>query len=323
MMVTKGQGSTLHSRALPKARPLPPHRKKDHVTLDAMHWVWNHSQAKGNTRIALLYVADQVRTPACEARLGYSELAEALNAPRSVTKDAVRKALASGELKLMESGKGTRPSLYRLSGAVGYVRPTASSGPDSGTQAASTPLASGPDSGTQAPNPGVASGPDSGTEWAGFRPSSGPDSGPHSPSPVPSQQERESEGPPDGIPQSVRPLIDGLTNAGVVVRWPFTGREWMAIHSLIERSGVAAMVSHARKVSKRTSVESAKYFLKGWSELPPLPSDAPRPTAVKAEHCGDIDCDPHSRKRSTEDTDGYRYLTPCPDCHPTQQGAPA
>jgi hypothetical protein len=40
---------------------------------------------------------------------------------------------------------------------------------------------------------------------------------------------------------------------------------------MIAKSGVPAMVDHARKAAARTDVESAKYFLQGWGELPPLP----------------------------------------------------
>lgn len=74
-----------------------------------------------------------------------------------------------------------------------------------------------------------------------------------------------------GIPDQARPLVDGLTAAGVVVRWPFQGNEWFPLLGLIAKTGTPAMVDHAVKVAARTSVESAKYFLKGWGELPPLP----------------------------------------------------
>lgn len=37
------------------------------------------------------------------------------------------------------------------------------------------------------------------------------------------------------------------------------------------------MVDHATKVAARTSVESAKYFLNGWAELPPMPEPGNRP----------------------------------------------
>jgi hypothetical protein len=41
---------------------------------------------------------------------------------------------------------------------------------------------------------------------------------------------------------------------------------------MITKSGIPAMVDHARKAASRADVQSANYFLKGWSELPPLPT---------------------------------------------------
>ena len=81
-----------------------------------------------------------------------------------------------------------------------------------------------------------------------------------------------------GIPAEARPLVDALSLADVKVRWPFKGNEWFPILALIKKSGIPAMTDLAAKVAARVDVESAKYFLKGWAELPPLPSaDAPRP----------------------------------------------
>jgi hypothetical protein len=75
-----------------------------------------------------------------------------------------------------------------------------------------------------------------------------------------------------GIPDDARPLVDGLTSAGVIVRWPFKGSSWFPVLSMIAKSGVPAMVDHARRAAARTDVQSANYFLKGWGELPPLPA---------------------------------------------------
>ncbi|MFF1958004.1 hypothetical protein ACFVWX_13560 [Streptomyces sp. NPDC058220] len=97
---------------------------------------------------------------------------------------------------------------------------------------------------------------------------------PSPPSPTEKEQaSRTRPTPPstEGIPEQARPLVDGLTAAGVIVRWPFHGNEWFPLLALVSRTGVPAMVDHATKVASRTQVESAKYFLNGWSELPPLP----------------------------------------------------
>src|SRR5690606_413403 len=88
-----------------------------------MHWVWNHSQSKGNARIALLYVADQVRDSACEVRAGQREFMRALNTPsKSTVEKAIKDAVESGELEVAAPAAGRRPALYRLPKAVGYVR---------------------------------------------------------------------------------------------------------------------------------------------------------------------------------------------------------
>ncbi|MER7053406.1 hypothetical protein [Streptomyces sp. NPDC000351] len=90
---------------------------------------------------------------------------------------------------------------------------------------------------------------------------------------TPLASKRESAQQPDGygIPDEARPLVDGITAAGVYVRWPFKGNAWFPILSMIAKSGVPAMVDHALKAAARTNVESANYFLKGWRELPPQP----------------------------------------------------
>ncbi|MEU0941086.1 hypothetical protein [Embleya sp. NPDC005971] len=58
----------------------------------------------------------------------------------------------------------------------------------------------------------------------------------------------------------------------MIVRWPFTSNEWLKLHAVIKRVGIPAMVEFARKVAVRTPVESARYFMQGWAELPPLPA---------------------------------------------------
>lgn len=247
------------------------------MTLDAMDWVWKHSQSKGNTRIALLAVADAVRTPACEVRLSYADFMEALNASRSVSKEAVRRALESGELELLEAGKGTRPSLYRLPKAVGHVRAAKPSGPEPGPLGTPDAPRSGPESDPLAPDHDHASGPESGPEWAGIRPSSGPESGPHFPYPVPSQLRGSAQQPEadDHYPADALPLVHAMSASGLDVRWPFRGNDWFPILAVIKRSGVRAMVEHAHRAaaSARSPVTSARYFVAGWRELPPAPPD--------------------------------------------------
>lgn len=102
---------------------------------------------------------------------------------------------------------------------------------------------------------------------------------------VPSDSSRELASAPAregeigyGIPDAARPLVDQLTAAGVIVRWPFKGDQWFPVLSVIEKSGIAAMVDHAVKANARADVQSANYFLRGWRELPPQPAPGtPRP----------------------------------------------
>ncbi|MBT2505127.1 hypothetical protein J7I98_04290 [Streptomyces sp. ISL-98] len=102
--------------------------------------------------------------------------------------------------------------------------------------------------------------------------SNGPPSPPPTPSSPTEKKQASTPAPPDSdIPEAARPLVHGLTKAGVFVRWPFKGNDWFPLLALITKTGVPAMVDHAVKVSRRTEVESAKYFLNGWAELPPLP----------------------------------------------------
>ncbi|MDT0270612.1 hypothetical protein RM844_30500 [Streptomyces sp. DSM 44915] len=108
-----------------------------------------------------------------------------------------------------------------------------------------------------------------------------PRKGPGSPDPFPSYPSHSSSQPASqqatdepgdyGIPDDARPLVDGLTAAGVVVRWPFQGTAWFPVLALIKKCGVTAMVEHATRAAARAEVSSARYFMRGWGELPPLP----------------------------------------------------
>ncbi|MFF2405751.1 hypothetical protein [Streptomyces sp. NPDC058092] len=97
---------------------------------------------------------------------------------------------------------------------------------------------------------------------------------PHPSSTTPSASKQEE--PADdrlsyGYPEAALPLVEGITAAGVNVRWPFKGDQWFPILALITKSGVPALVDYAVRAAARTNVDSAKYFLRGWAELPPLP----------------------------------------------------
>lgn len=115
------------------------------------------------------------------------------------------------------------------------------------------------------------------SQCPGFRDVSVPESGtptPHPSSTTPSaskQEEPAADRLSYGYPEAALPLVEGITTAGINVRWPFKGDQWFPILALITKSGVPALVDYAVRTAARTNVDSAKYFIRGWSELPPLP----------------------------------------------------
>ena len=294
------------------------------MTLDAMHWVWNYSQSKGNTRIALLYVADQVRTSACEVRVGHRELVEALNAgSKGTAETALKKAVELGELEVVEESSGRRPALYKLPKAVGYVRPTSPSAPDSRAQDST----SAPKSGAQPADQGPRSAPKNGAREKVCAPdfdSCAPKNG--APPHTHKEQAGTRAGQPDGF-QICQPLIKAMTDAGITVSWQMQAADWNEIAAIVQRAGVEAMVAFAldTRASARQPIRYATFFLRGgWKGLPPR-SDRPRDSPPKAPrpmppHCGHLHCDPDTRLRDVI-RNGLPEVALCPECHPETQGA--
>ncbi|CAG6392739.1 hypothetical protein NMG29_06485 [Streptomyces cocklensis] len=252
------------------------------MSIDAMHWVWTHSQAKGNARLALLAVADKAPGPDCVVRMGTTEFRQRLNASKSAVVVAVDKAIETGELEIVEPAVGSRAAAYRLPRAVGYVRPTPGArGPESGPVIAAqgSGIRTGSDdegSGIETPNDSVR-GPESGPGGSGIRTPLGPDSGPlYQTTPTRSGSKQAGEpAAPDlgpGIPEASRPLVDSITAAGVVVRWNLSSAEWFTVEALIKRSGAPALAAYAQQQAARREITYARYFLPGWRELPPLPA---------------------------------------------------
>lgn len=114
---------------------------------------------------------------------------------------------------------------------------------------------------------------------------------PSTATPLASQQEGPREAPVEtdeyGIPTDARPLLDAIAAADIHVRWPFQGNDWFPVLALIQKCGVPALADYAIRAARRADVQSARYFLKGWAELPPLPTPGTeRPTlrAVSGGH---------------------------------------
>ncbi|MET9073917.1 hypothetical protein ABZX95_17455 [Streptomyces sp. NPDC004232] len=295
------------------------------MTLDAMHWVWNHSQSKGNTRIALLYVADQVRTSACEIRVGQRELMGALNtASKGTAEAAVKKAVELRELEIVEAGTGRRPALYRLPKAVGYAREALSSAPDSGAQDS----ASAPESGAQRGDQGLRSAPKTGAQENRSAPvfdASAPKTG----APTHTQQTQASQQPGQLIPAWAKPLIDALGLKGMAVSWGrMSDLQWITIQQLMKSHGIPYLVHIAStRWNPRNPIKFGKLLVEIWREYeePPVGSpwhpdqqsrSTPNSSPEKPPYCGDPDCDEITRMRQHEDDNGLRSLYPCPDCHP-------
>lgn len=99
------------------------------------------------------------------------------------------------------------------------------------------------------------------------------------PYPSTSSGSRGQQASPDQprIAEPVRPLVDAMTAAGMVVSWELAPAEWVLLQALIERCGVQVLVDHAGGAwqAARTRVRSARYFLAGWRSLPSMPARTP------------------------------------------------
>ncbi|MGW2292812.1 hypothetical protein [Streptomyces phaeochromogenes] len=262
------------------------------MTLDAMDWVWTRAKSRGNARLVLLAVADATTGPEATARMGTAEFMRRLAASRSTTRAAVDTALASGELIEDEPAQGSRATKYQIPGAVGYVRTSRATGPESGPKAEKTP---GPESGPL-PSTGPESGPPVDASDSPYRAESrplwGPESGPHHP-PIEGLSEGGSERGRDAvavIPEFARPLVDQITAAGVLVAWNLAPAEWFLTDALMKRSGLDMLAAAAVQAAARNrrGVSHARYFLRAWQSLPPAPAPGTVPAAAPASHASNV-----------------------------------
>ncbi|MEV0090395.1 hypothetical protein [Streptomyces sp. NPDC050738] len=207
----------------------------------------------------------------------------------------VLKALRSkGVLETVSSGHRGHRAVYRIAALApvkgpGTSDPIDEKGSGNDPERVREPRTQSPPKGPETPDPIAEKG--SGNDFERVREPirKGPgtsDPFPSSPSdPSASKQETPDE-PADlsyGIPTQARPLVDALRAANINVRWPFKGNQWFPLLALIAKTGVPAMVDHAVKVSRRTDVESAKYFISGWAELAPQPAaGTPPPTPPRS-----------------------------------------
>lgn len=253
-----------------------------------MYWVWNHSQSKGTGRHIILACANWVTSSDCTVRASTAELVQFSNAARSSVIKAIDALVKTGELELLEEARGTRPALYRLPGAVGYVRPERGSrGPKtgplgtsrrSGNETSGAPQGSGNETPDQ-----NARGPKTGPQGSENETPRGPKTGPHyqdqlnhdeeEPHPAGAHARSDKE---DAL-KTIQPLIDEMTRRGMRISWQFQAREWLDLADLVRTRSVPVLVDHAERVwrNSKTPPYSARYFLPGWRGLPNTPEGAP------------------------------------------------
>jgi hypothetical protein len=107
-----------HSHALTSTNP-----KREHVSLDAQDWVWEHSASKNTARLVLLAIADKASGPDVSAYAGTTFLVRRSRASRTSVIKAVDALLESGELEIVLGQKGPHgETRYRLPGAKGHTR---------------------------------------------------------------------------------------------------------------------------------------------------------------------------------------------------------
>lgn len=244
----------------------------------------------GLQRAVALEIADDAKDGTRESWATLDDLARWTAAKdASVVRNALKRLAAAGWEFRVPIGKGKDG---RVLYAVPGTRMTFMVPPFEGVATASSSGSKGepglPLGGAGAPPSPPQGGAGAPSEGAGA-PSEGAGAPPYSSNPSAPQQKlankQKGEQRPalSDIPDDARPLVDQLTAAGVTVRWPFRGNDWFPVLACIQNSGVPAMVEHAIKASSRTSVESARYFMRGWAELPPIPAadvKRPRPRVV-------------------------------------------
>ena len=261
-----------------------------------MYWVWLHSQSKGTGRHVMLACANWITGPDCTVRASTAELVQFSNAARSSVIKAVDALVKSGELQLMEQARGTRAALYKIPGAVDYVRPERGSrGPKTG------PLDESQRSGNETPSAERGSenetptenarGPESGPQGSENETPRGPKTGPHNhyqgpvveEEPHLSRDASEQSGSRTDAMKIAQPLIDEMTRRGMRVSWQMQAGDWKAVAEFVQTRSVPVLVDHAERVwrSKQNPPYSARYFIPGWRGLPGTPAGTtPRLRAV-------------------------------------------
>ncbi|MFD8948968.1 hypothetical protein ACFV0B_08965 [Streptomyces xanthophaeus] len=251
------------------------------MTLNAQAWVWDHSRSRGNVRVLMLALADATTDDTATVRMGTTEMVRRVNVHKTTVLAAVDAALESGELEVEQPAAGSRATTYRIPGAVGYSRATGresrpqpvpgqrSESPTTNGYWSENPTTTAPATGRES-RP-VAEDPEQGL-WSENTTSTGRKSLPHH-SPIDGVNEGVREGAPTATPpEFARELVDKISAAEVYPQWNLTPGEWFQVDSMLQRSGADMLAAVAVKAASKRDVSHARYFLRAWLNLPPLPA---------------------------------------------------
>ncbi|MFB7270698.1 mucin-2 [Streptomyces sp. NPDC056244] len=88
------------------------------------------------------------------------------------------------------------------------------------------------------------------------------------------------------VPLNIQPLREAMTAAGIVVEWSLPPAEWFRLEAIVARTAVPALVEHARGQwhHARSRPRSVRYFLPGWTSLPPVPAGSPTSPGADVIH---------------------------------------
>jgi hypothetical protein len=132
----------------------------------------------------MLAVANRIAGTDGTARVSTAELVRFSNAARSSVITAIDALVKSGELHLIEEGRGTRAALYKIPGSVDYVRPDSiargpKTGPLGGMEGSESQTPSASQGSENRTSPQNARGPKTGPQGSENRTARGPKTGPH------------------------------------------------------------------------------------------------------------------------------------------------
>lgn len=85
------------------------------MSIRAIAWVLEHSEAEGVDRLVLIAIANHVRGDGGESRPGQRRIAREARVAQSTASRAIRRLVESGELEIVTTGRGQTTNRYRLS----------------------------------------------------------------------------------------------------------------------------------------------------------------------------------------------------------------